>query len=231
MKRKRATSAVNAPFKKPRAALQRQDAVVFPSRPLRFQANTVGAGPEKKNLDTDLSVGAAIATGVSSAAWTIAAAQLINGVAQGATELTRVGRKIQMTKLEIIWSAVLQTTTANGCSMRFRVVYDKQANGVIPTIASIFAFDSFFSPNNLANSDRFITIVDEITEPLDQDNNTCVSGRISRKMSLETIFSGTGATVASIASGSMYLIACQNSFANTAAPALSAICRLRFIDI
>lgn len=227
--KRRANSQMNTQPSKKRKVFKQQAAMI-PARSLAFQQNTVGSGPEKKNLDSDLTGATGIALPVGLTTWS-PTISLLNGVAQGATEITRVGRKIQMTKLSFYWTAQLGAATTGGCSIRFRVVYDKQANGALPAITQVFLADNFHSPNNLANADRFITLVDEITPPLDADNNQQVSGQITRRLNLETMFSGATNGIASITSGSIYLFVSQSGGALASSPSFMLYPRIRFIDI
>jgi len=228
MKRKtHPTKTFKTPAKKTKIY---QNPVMIPSKSLVFQRNTVSAGPERKNIDLDLTLVSGIAVPIGSMAWS-PTITLLNPVAQGATEITRVGRKYQMTKISMNWTAQLGAASTGGCSLRFRVVYDKQTNGAAPTILQVFALDNFHSANNLANSDRFITLIDEITPPIDADNNQQVSGRITKTIGLETMCSGTTGAVTSISSGSVYLFVSQSGGALASSPTLMAYVRTRFIDI
>lgn len=231
MKRKASASFKTTAFKKPRSGPQPvfQRAIV-PARPLAFQKNTVSSAPEKKNLDLDLTLVGAIAVPPGSQAWS-PTITLLNGIAQGATEITRVGRKCQLVKISANWTALIPAAATGGCSLRFRIVYDKQSNGTAPTILQVFATDNFHSANNLANADRFITIVDEITPPVSIQGDTQVSGRFQRKINLETMFSAPAAGIASITSGSMYLFVSQSGGALASSPNFNAYIRTRFVDI
>jgi len=211
---------------KPPLAVQ----ALVPARPLAFQQNTVSSGPEKKNFDVDLTLVNAIATPIGSQDWS-PTITLLNGIAQGATETTRVGRKCQLVKISANWTALIPPAATGGCSLRFRIVYDKQTNGAAPTIAQVFAVNNYHSANNLANSDRFITLVDEITPPLSIQGDTQVSGKFSRRLGLETMFSAAPGVVASITSGSMYLFVSQSGGALNSSPNLNLYVRTRFIDI
>ena len=122
-----------------------------------------------KNIDSNLVGGSGVATPIGLPDWS-PTITLLNGVAQGATEVTRVGRKITMTKITMNWNAMMPSAAVGGGSLRFKVVYDKQTNGAAPSILSVFTVDNFYSHNNLANADRFITLFDHITDPL------CVQG-------------------------------------------------------
>lgn len=197
-------------------------------RNLNFQRNTVGLGPEKKNYD--LSV--ALSPTVSLTTWVApAAGSLLNGIAQGNTEVTRVGRKVQLKSLDLHYTVGMQPTSTGGGCLRFKVIYDKQSNVAHPTIAELFAADDFGSKNNLANSDRFITIIDHITDPIGVGTNYSTSGRIYKKLGLDTMFTGTGGLIANITTGSMYVVVSQNGFINTTAPIAEFDTRVKFIDI
>ena len=79
-------------------------------------------------------------------------------------------------------------------------------NGAAPSILGVFAVDNFYAHNNLANADRFITLFDHITDPLCVQGNLNSAGKLSKKLSLKPWFSGVAGTVASIASGLIYLL-------------------------
>ena len=48
--------------------------------------------------------------------------------------MTRVGRKITMTKITMNWNVAMPSAAVGGGSLRFKVVYDKQTNGAAPSI-------------------------------------------------------------------------------------------------
>ena len=129
MKRARTPSAAI-----PRKKVKRTKSFkMIPSKSLVFQANTVGAGPERKNIDSNLVGGSGVATPIGLPDWS-PTITLLNGVAQGATEVTRVGRKITMTKITVNWNVAMPSAAVGGGSLRFKVVYDKQTNGAAPSI-------------------------------------------------------------------------------------------------
>ena len=139
--------------------------------------------PEKKNFDVDLTLVNAIATPIGSQDWS-PTITLLNGIAQGATEVTRVEENVSWLK-SLPTGLLIPPAATGGCSLRFRIIYDKQTNGAAPTITQVFALNNFHAANNLANADRFITIVDEITPPLSIQGDTQVSGKFSRRLDLK----------------------------------------------
>jgi len=114
--------------------------------------------------------------------------------------------------------------------VRVKVIYDKQANGVAPTAVDVFAVDSFYSPNNLDNADRFVTLADFITPPMSVANEFCVSGKSYTKINLDTLWTSTAGNIANVKTGSIYLLACQNGNAGVAAPTFTYYSRVRYQD-
>jgi hypothetical protein len=216
------SKAARAPFKKPK--LNR----TISSKNLLFQSNTVKYGPEKKNIDTDMTMVNGISVGIASPAWSIS--PLLNGVAEGTTPSTRIGRKITLKSIQLVWTARFPTAATGGCTLRFRIVYDKQANGAAPSAISIFQADSYYAPNNLGNADRYITVVDHITDPMSVDGDRDVSGRIYKKLGLDTMYTGATSGITSIGTGSMYLFVSQSGGAAVSSPFLNAFVRLRYSD-
>ena len=152
------SKAARAPFKKPK--LNRTSS----SKNLLFQSNTVKYGPEKKNIDTDMTMASGISVAIAATSWSVS--PLLNGVAEGTTPSTRIGRKITLKSIQLVWTARFPTAATGGCTLRFRIVYDKQANGAAPSAISMFQTDSYYAPNNLGNADRYITVVDHITDSM-----------------------------------------------------------------
>lgn len=189
------------------------------------QPNTATYGPEKKNIDTSQT----ITLGIASDNFTVSS--LLLGVAQGTTEGNRIGRKTTAKSFLMRWSAQFTATTTLGCNIRYKVVYDKQPNGAAPAVTAILVTDSYFSHNQLSNTDRFITLVDEITPPLAVGTAFSVSGTVYRKLGLETIWASAGGAIANIQTGSFYMIVAQSGFAAVAAPTFQYTARIRYTDV
>ncbi len=121
-----------------------------------------GIGGELKFHDLDID-DATIASGAT------IAQDSCNKIAQGVTEVQRIGRKC--TVRSINWrfqiSTNVQSNTASPATEVVRVILylDKQANGATATTAAIVESDDFQTFNNLANKSRFRTLMDR-TYPL-----------------------------------------------------------------
>lgn len=146
--------------------------------------------------------------------WTIV---LINGVAQGQDYNQRIGRQARMRSSLLNGIVYNQTSTSNpqGTGIRICLIWDYQPNsGTTPVGTDIFVSQSLIAPMNLNNRDRFKVLLDR---RIQIGAFTITTGNITagapqnvfiskyRKMYMETIFSGVGATLGSIATGALYL--------------------------
>lgn len=233
-KRPRPGSAASNRFpaaKRGPGAAQKAVMVAKPQKSLRFQVNTVhGPNPEKKEITNAIFTQA---TPLAASGFTaLAAGNVLNAVVQGTTAETRIGRKIRMRSLDVRWfCSIVGAGVASGGEGRVLIVYDKQANAALPAIIAILNTNDFNSPMNLSNSDRFTVLRSFITEPLDLNNNSVISGHEFITMDLETIYNDTnGGTIADIQTGAVYILFGDNGTTTTVAPTFTFISRIRFDD-
>ncbi len=86
-----------------------------------------------------------------------------NAIAQGVTEVQRIGRKCIIRSIN--WRFELSmpgaaNIAAGADTVRVILYQDKQANGATATVTGILESDDFQSFNNLANKSRFHTLMD-----------------------------------------------------------------------
>lgn len=142
---------------------------------------------------------------------------LLNGVIQGQDYNNRIGRKI-INKSLLIRIHIVPVNTVSvpqGDAARFLVVYDSQTNGVSPSPSDIIDGGNYLRGINLNNRERFRVIKDWIV-PLTATNFSganLIGGdptsrllKTFKKLHLDTIFNGTGATIGAIATGSLILL-------------------------
>lgn len=192
-----------------------------------FQAPT---RKEKKFIDVSSSalLTAAQATGTLSGC--------LSAMAQGTDANNHVGRECTLKSLYWQFACSMAATSAGSSPIRLVIVYDKEANGAAPTIATgaasdIFATDAITAPMNLNNRDRFIILVDEIIECLGSAGPQGFYRKGYKKMSLPMIFNSTTTqTVSAIQTGSVYAVVWQNGNIITTAPTHNLYTRIRFTD-
>lgn len=223
MKRHRTHATKHQPFKKPRQLPKK----VAPTKSLVYQQNTVPSrGSEKKEIVAALPTAAGVVNST-----TFSAGTLLNHTAQGTGATNRLGRKIALHSILVRYSLSLAPTSVGGSPCRILIVFDKQSNGVAPAITDILLSNDFHSPMNLNNTDRFIIIFDEMTEPVAVSGNYSVSKNLYRKLGLEVQYKDTSNNdITDFASGSIYAFVAQNSAVTTAAGAIASLTRIRFSD-
>lgn len=169
---------------------------------------------------------------ITFASGTFSAGTLLNGSVPGSGATDRIGRKVVIKSLLYRYAFSLAASSTGGGTLRILIVYDKQANAAAPLITDILLADSFTSPNNLSNRDRFITLFDELTEPLGSGANYQVANVGYKKLNLEQMFNaGTAGTIGDITSGSIYLFVAQSGAIGTANPTFSIRTRVRYSDV
>lgn len=203
--------------------------------PISAQSMRVGgyatsSAPEKKFVDVSVN-GQALALAANTFT-TPGPTFLLNGLVPDSTATGRIGRKIVMKSLYVRYSFNMAATSTLGAPCRLIVFYDKQANAAAPAVTDVLLADSFLSPNNLSNRDRFVILADEVTEPIGVATGVfTTSGVIYKKLNLETMYNaGTAGTIADITSGSVYIMACQAGPIATAAPVWNFRSRIRYSD-
>jgi len=173
-----------------------------------------------------------ISTAITFNSAAFSAAQLLLTIAQGTDASGRIGRKITVKSLLFRFAIKLGTTSTFGAPVRILIVYDRQANATAPAITDVLTVDDFFSPNNLSNRDRFVTIFDNITDPISAGSNAQVADVLYKRLNLEVMYNaGTDATIGSISSGSIYLFVAQAGSLLTANGNINARCRIRYTDV
>jgi len=201
------------------------------------------AGTEVKYSDTS---GSAI-SGVNTAATGL----LLNGIAQGTGVDQHVGRKVGMKSLLFRfvvnadaatyakYGTIASATTGGALHWRVIIVYDKQANGAAcqqsdilkASTGSLTGIPGMLQGMNLDNRDRFKIILEKNGTWSPYQASGPMREKFIKLKDREIIFQGTGANIADIATGSMYLFFIQDTTAAAGVNLqLSYFARLRYMD-
>lgn len=169
-----------------------------------------------------------------------AAFVLLNGVTQGTDYTERIGRKTIMKSIFLRFSLVpnVANSAPTGDFARIIIFYDCQTNGAAPIAGDVLKSGTdYLSPLNLNNRDRFKILMDKLVS---MNPNVYTAGAVTagdpvnktwklyKKITMDTVFAGTNNTVASISTGSIYLM--YMSAGATSYSTLSYNSRIRFID-
>lgn len=166
----------------------------------------------------------------------------LNRIAQGVTEVTRVGRKCVLTQIHLRgFITYASQTTLAAMSEIFRVIVflDTQANGATATVTDILETADEKSFNNLANSQRF-RIFDDKYMTFNSNTMTALAGPVyasgqqqikyefHKKCNIPLEFSGTTGAITEIRSNNVgVLVICG---VTTASHSWFATSRVRFTD-
>lgn len=115
---------------------------------------TLNGRIEKKFFDS----GAGFTTAVQAGA----IVSNILAIAQGTTEITRVGGKINVVNFNLRGQVRGLTATGVPGAFRYIVFWDKQCNGAAPAVTDVLATAELNSFLNMDNVDRFQVIKDKI---------------------------------------------------------------------
>ncbi len=151
--------------------------------------------------------------------WNISGS-LIN-IAQGTSEVQRIGRKCTLKSISTHIHFFLNSTAdeTNGHdTVIFKLIWDKQCNGVIPPIADVIeTTNNHLSFNNLANSGRFVTLWSRllnISVTAAGGNGTAIelvnqgqTLQVYKKLNLPIEYNGTTGTTTEIESNNLFYIA------------------------
>lgn len=194
-----------------------------------------GGGAELKFIDT---------TGQNIAMNNAGSVIPLNLLATGTDINGRVGRQITMKKLYFSYSVfnpiANNSAAPNGVFYKISLIYDCQNNSVNTVVPynTIFSINHPMSPLNLSNRDRF-RVLKEYRGQL-SPYTISATGQLATgdpdmsfrnsylKINLQSIFSGTGATLGDISTGSVLLCFVTDETPDRAI--LDYYCRIRFID-
>lgn len=219
----------NMPYKKPKKYKKSKK---YKGKPVHQRLVAVGgAGTryrEKKNKDT----GIVYAPATPSVTWSTPT--LLNGIATGDDGQTRDGRKILIKSILVRWRLVNDAeSNQGGSTVRVILFYDKQANNAAPAITDLLTSNTNVSPNNLANSERFVVLKDKIIGPYAGLTTGPGMGVFSVKTQMESIYGLTTDDITAINSGSVWITVAFDGGADfvSAVPTFEVSCRLRFVDV
>ncbi len=214
------------------------------SRPFRAGRDRVGGfygrfanGGELKFHDIDVD------DAVVSAAGTIQNTGSINLIPQNTTEITRIGRKCTIRKIQWRYQINLPevvdaATPGGGDTCRVILYKDKQCNGATATVTGILESADYHSFYNLGNSGRFTIYMDRyhtlnyrtLTAAQNADtfehSNVFLQGRFSKSVTCPLEFDSTAGALTEIRSNNLGVLL----ISSTGVCAFNSSFRLRFSD-
>ncbi len=161
---------------------------------------------------------------------------VLNNVAQGVTNASRIGQKLKMTSLywQLAFEKTAADTSPNGY-IRFIVLYDRQTNSALANWQTLLELSGsgnpvteLMSPNNLDQSKRYRVLHDQRL----YFSKDFIEGRIAKryiKLGMTTQFDGVGGGIGDISTGSLLFMATGHITTGGNVPVVSGVFRLRFV--
>lgn len=158
---------------------------------------------------------------------------LLNGIAQGDDYTNRDGRQATMKSVHVRGEVHCAAVSVSYALARLLLIWDNAPNGAAPTIANIMAADSSVAMPLIDNANRFTVLRDQQWPIGGAATTVSVNGQfvidIYVKLDELTQYSGTGATVASIQNGAIWMVL-LNQTATATSASFTLTSRVRFTD-
>ncbi len=155
----------------------------------------------------------------------------LNDMAQGLTDITRVGNRTALDSIDIRLTYTGALT--DDCFCRMILLQDKQVNGANITLANLLEFsaiDQQIISGIEKNFSKRIKVLWNKVISLNTVTNTNRFVKKFKKLKINTQYSGIGAGVANIMSNSLTLYVFSNILIANNPPQLTVSTRLRYFD-
>lgn len=155
-------------------------------------------------------------------------------ITQGSdADSNRIGNKIQMKSIALNIENKATATTGLNQSHRVMLVYDKETNGVLPTVTDIFNSTNnlMYRHRSVLNNTRFVVLMDRyVTLQSDTTGqNTCIWDKYV-KLDSEEMFLNNSGDITGVGRGGLYLVVIGEIVAGVTAGTLTYNSRLRYTD-
>jgi len=161
---------------------------------------------------------------------------MLNTIAPGATQSTRVGKKVAMKGLQIR-GLLYNGTSAYTNDVALIVVYDKRPTGSMPAITAILESISSQSLNNDDNASRFrilrridYCLTGNATTPT-SNSGVSIDTYVDLRKALVVYKSASTGEIADISEGALYIIGVGSAAAGSAAAVAVLKTRVRYYDL
>jgi len=157
---------------------------------------------------------------------------LLNGTAEGVGPTQHVGRRVMLRSVQVKFRSYVTDTTGTDQVHRVMLVYDKQTNQVAPGITDILVAAGDNTLRNLDNRSRFTILLDKrIDLNAAGESGSQIVWDYYKKLMLPTQYDATADdTVASITTGSLYLVIFGSNAPGVTAGTTSYNSRVRYTD-
>jgi len=175
-------------------------------------------------------------TNVNSTFSTTGQVVLLNGMAQGTSASTRIGRKILMKSLEWKFRLLVEAGATTNL-IRYAIVVDHQSNGAAPAITDIYDSVNPTALRNISNKARFTVLYDSGLITMIGNTTTVAVGLEQlgsegyKRINIPVQYNvGTAGTVGDIQTNGLFLITMGSTGAGSADANATGTLRVRYLD-
>lgn len=160
---------------------------------------------------------------------------LLNGLQQGTTASTRIGRRVTIKSIELK-GRVTAGASGTASTVRYAIVLDRQANAVTPAFTDIYDAALPESLRNISNKARFQVVWDSgLINLVGTSAGTTDAARRSFEFYKKVGFpvqynAGTAGTIGDIQTNALYFVSVGDVASGATAPTLVGQARLRYSD-
>jgi len=163
----------------------------------RFKRRRMLMDPEKKLIDSDFGFP------ITQAGTFL----LLNGVGQGVTQTTRIGRRALFASVHLNWCIGLNPTNQGPQCVRMSLLLDKQPNGGFPLAGQIYTQQTtILAPLGMRNLDEVNRFKVLWSKKVRLNLGQQVSmGTLFKQMRLSTVYATPGAAITDITNNSLLI--------------------------
>lgn len=164
---------------------------------------------------------------------------VVNGIASGTDVSGRIGRKVNMLKLQYGFNfnntlSRLAASTGGNDLLRISVIYDSQPNGVAPAFNDIYdaagSVNSSLCLLDVNGFDRFQELAVNWLQICDGGPNAQHMSRVVNLKRKKVRYQGTGGGIANIATGALYIVLVTANPSDAQTSIVNGQTRLTYVD-
>lgn len=193
-----------------------RQAIPYLLKSVNFMKNQINS--EYKYIDTVTTLSSVVNTGTVT---------YLSGIAQGVTDITRVGNKILIKDILVRLQLEINSTPANATT---RIIFfaSRQVNGVLPTIAEVLQSASQLSPLNRDNTKQYVILKDYLLSNITNTETDKLVKKFYKIVNWHAFYDGTSAVIGDAEENHLFFLAISDVATN--GPELVVDARIKFYD-
>lgn len=194
-----------------------RQAIPYLIKSVNFMRNQINS--EYKYIDTVTTLASVLNTGTVT---------YLSGIAQGITDITRVGNKILIKDILVRLQITHNPAGSVPSSMRIIFFASRQVNGVLPTIAEVLQSASQLSPLNRDNTKQYVILKDYLFSTIPATETDIMVRKFYKIVNWHAFYDGTTNAIGDAEENHLFFLAISDVGAD--GPELVVDSRIKFYD-